>query len=347
MGEGQVQFTSNFEKLLENFKTEVAAVNNPDEKLISNLNCTYLSQGSFGVVELCNMFKPIIARKTVQINDSARAELEFMKNFCSNETYKDYFCRLMFYSVTDSQLVFGLKAYTMTLENFCKIRTLNIHEYIVYIHQQISNCLDTLHKLNYVHLDIKPANILMDVTFANQYEIQSIVLADFGLISKKDDESINTPTSGTPLYLLPQNANVHHDITDYAIFRDKWAWALSLYSIIFKKHLIEHKDINELMFSTYQFVRSTDLQQHKINEITEVTNKNNFSKLIIRFIIEQINNLKKFYAPTSGGKPATIRIKFNNKIYIVRVNKVIGKYIVIAAQKVALTQIRGRYRYVT
>ena len=63
--------------------------------------------------------------------------------------------------------------------------------------------------------------------------------------------------------------------------------------------------------------------------------------------LEQINNLKKFYAPTSGGKPATIRIKFNNKIYIVRVNKVIGKYIVIAAQKVALTQIRGRYRYVT
>lgn len=72
--------------------------------------------------------------------------------------------------------------------------------------RQLINAVNYMHKLGYLHLDIKPQNVLVD-------ECLNIKLADFGsswLFSKsdsteKDDYDLINEVKGTSYFLAPES----------------------------------------------------------------------------------------------------------------------------------------------
>lgn len=72
------------------------------------------------------------------------------------------------------------------------------HEEVLRIGQVIGDALDFAHNRGYIHLDLKPPNILLD-SFEAPY------LADFGLAKALDTHGqANNPGSGTLLYMSPE-----------------------------------------------------------------------------------------------------------------------------------------------
>jgi calcium-dependent protein kinase len=57
--------------------------------------------------------------------------------------------------------------------------------------------------MNFIHRDIKPDNILIN----DANDLNSIIVADFGLASNINDEHANLKRCGTPGYMAPEILN--------------------------------------------------------------------------------------------------------------------------------------------
>ena len=94
------------------------------------------------------------------------------------------------------------------------------------------DALDYIHSKGYLHLDIKPSNILID-------ENLTIKLSDFGSgwLFEKDD-SINE-VKGTPYFLAPEaiydsrkyNTNGYFSGQKY----DTWSAGVTIYAMVFNE----------------------------------------------------------------------------------------------------------------
>jgi len=91
-----------------------------------------------------------------------------------------------------------------------------------YIFQQIISGIEYIHKLNVVHRDMKPENLLLD-------HDKTIKIVDFGLSNTfKKDEPLKT-ACGSPCYAAPEMiAGKVYDGTK----ADIWSWGVILYALV-------------------------------------------------------------------------------------------------------------------
>ena len=88
--------------------------------------------------------------------------------------------------------------------------------------QQIISGIDYIHKLNIVHRDMKPENLLLD-------HKNKIKIVDFGLSNTfKDDEMLKTAW-GSPCYAAPEMIAGKSYIGQKA---DIWSWGVILYALV-------------------------------------------------------------------------------------------------------------------
>ena len=105
--------------------------------------------------------------------------------------------------------------------------------------EEISYGLDTLHKNNILHLDLKPSNILI-----RELRPLNLILTDFGISTLLDSELSRhiTTTKGTPMYWAPEQlGNIVGRESDY------WALGVIALEIVQKKHPFEGLNHNLIM----------------------------------------------------------------------------------------------------
>ena len=90
-----------------------------------------------------------------------------------------------------------------------------------YIFLQTAIALDYLHKLNVMHRDVKPANILIDAN-------DTIKLADVGIAKLMRNIGYGQTVIGTPLYMSPEVLKRER----YGIKTDAWSLGCVLYEIM-------------------------------------------------------------------------------------------------------------------
>lgn len=110
----------------------------------------------------------------------------------------------------------------------------NENEIRTYFKQILSGILH-LRKMNIVHRDIKPKNILI--------KNGVLKIADFGLAKKMKKKEMSDTVCGSPLYMAPEIIKKK----EYNNKSDIWSLGIILYEMIFKKNPFQEcKNINEL-----------------------------------------------------------------------------------------------------
>ena len=169
----------------------------------------YLGEGSFGKVYSFQdeVTKEKMAVKIINVKDEKAAneiikEINVMKEFFGNfdlmgiSSYDS-----CFYEKKEEIYVFYLVMEAMG-ENLLSLIMKPKHKYNrqlswqIYTIFAITKALEQLHKVGYLHLDIKPQNILMK-------DIFTPVICDFGFSAKAEPANKEKPF-GTPAYAAPE-----------------------------------------------------------------------------------------------------------------------------------------------
>ncbi len=90
------------------------------------------------------------------------------------------------------------------------------------IARQLASALDHASRINIVHGDIKPNNLLID-------DAGNVKLSDFGLARSTLDNLPKAPLSGTPAYMAPELL----DTSEVSIQSDMYAIGITLFEMIF------------------------------------------------------------------------------------------------------------------
>ena len=345
------------------------------------ITCKSLTEGGYGEIYKCNLIcdnreiTDIVIKKEykyVKTDYNHDNELKFMRRYCSDNKgrEREYFAQLLFWRVNtnDKKIELGIKKYSSSLDpSDTSLNNIDIKTHIDNIHDMVIESISKLHKLHYVHLDIKPGNILIDYN-KNNDKIINVVLADFGLIHKTSNphftsvKKIRTIQDGTPMIWLPEptiyiiNNNILL-LKEFAEFRDRWAWAISLcyllnyYNVEIFNWIYLLTNPGEDPYIEYrcgiyisEFISNKKLRLQTIQFLNSIQDSH---VNIIKYIKDTILMLPKFYLQTeqtAGG--ANKIIKYNDKTYKVHKNKANEQYINVNKTKVFLSSIRRQYRYI-
>ena len=176
-----------------------------------------IGRGGFGCVYkgVNKLMKEEHAIKIQDINTSKDREIEMLVKF------KHKTILPIFYAYkTRTQII---SIHPMYENNLKEILENKISIYIkIKLFQGVLNGIHYLHRHNVIHLDLKPANILVN----NNYEC---VVADFGLTKILDNNVVTVSTRiATPGYASPERGDItmRSDYSD-----DVWALACILFEI--------------------------------------------------------------------------------------------------------------------
>ena len=158
--------------------------------------------------------------------------------------------------------------------------------------KQIINGLEILDRMNLVHFDIKPENILITFNL-------NVKISDFSLATKiKDGESIKIP-GGTPGFLTSEYYYLNHEgkiSSDIARKQDYFALGATIYFIKYGENLIKfHRYENNTMNSN----KIVEILHKKIKQIEAgpTTDQDfiDFLKDLIGYTPEERPNFQKIY----------------------------------------------------
>lgn len=338
---------------------KMCGITTDDKK--SNVSCTEFTEGGFGKIYKCKLtcgnietISDVIKKeyKSTGTDNRNDNELEFMKTYCSTHDYEEFFAQLLFWNIKDNNIIeLGIKKYYSSLQHPDISKR---HDYVInnidIIHKKVVDCINKLHEIGYVHLDIKPDNILIDYDETTK-TINDVVLSDFGLIRKIDDSSLIYTENGTPWIWLPKPSRHVNDPKKFAIFRDNWAWAMSLCYLLsyFNNDSFDwlkslHEGDPYIQWSAH--LRTTEFihGRSRRKQGQELLKINDTHKEINKFINAIISECIVYYKQSAGG--ANKIIKYNDKAYKVYKNKANEKYINVNKTKLFLSSIRRQYRYI-
>lgn len=105
---------------------------------------------------------------------------------------------------------------------------------------QIADALDYVHRRGFLHLDLKPANILLDSTTTPP----RFVLTDFGIARARLPGGSATPSGGTPAYMSPEHLGF--GATQVDARSDIYSLGVILYEILAGARPFLARDIGKL-----------------------------------------------------------------------------------------------------
>src|SRR3989344_2286650 len=118
---------------------------------------------------------------------------------------------------------------------------LNDKEYISIIIELLIGLI-TLHKLNIVHMDIKPKNILI-FKKNNNYQIKYI---DFGFACEKNNIEYISRYRGTAQYMDPYMIEKKIDTFFKSVKADVWSLGITIYKLVHRELPWENKNKEEI-----------------------------------------------------------------------------------------------------
>ena len=198
--------TSEFESIIEQINNRFFSEKNYKFKFRN-----FISKGRYGKVVRVNIinkntnrfYKEEYVLKITENSDADKNELLVLKNFKRNgivNFYESY--TIPKNNNTDKKLLIFALEYCKfgNLNDFKKSLKRNVFDetLVCYIAGKIVNTLESLHLCKYVHLDLKPDNILVD-------ENLEFLLSDFSTCYKYSKEDFkNYPCIGTENYMAPE-----------------------------------------------------------------------------------------------------------------------------------------------
>ncbi|CAD8084498.1 unnamed protein product [Paramecium primaurelia] len=121
-----------------------------------------------------------------------------------------------------------------------KRQTLFSRQDIKLIMKQLLEGLEFIHNHNIMHRDLKPENIL----FMNK-DLESLVIADFGLAQSVDTHPYTYPKCGTPGFVAPEILEQDTELARYTVSCDIFSAGVILYVLLIGEPLFEKKDRKE------------------------------------------------------------------------------------------------------
>ena len=146
-----------------------------------------------------------------------------------------------------------------TLKHFAKGIISGMH----YIHHYMSIC----------HLDLKPANILLQSAAKGMLPV--VKIADFGLSRKFNQNFFSeSVVIGSPLYCAPEFFNEDLKKGSSPINCDLWSMAVVLYWLKLQRHPFRYGDDKDTNISNLYYIRKTiivpDIQDEDWNDEPEL-----------------------------------------------------------------------------
>ncbi|CCU55403.1 ser/thr kinase (Cop-B1R) [Adoxophyes honmai entomopoxvirus 'L'] len=202
----------------------------------------FINKGSFGhVYKIKDSYNNIWALKIIDNTKYSYNEIDILTHIRKSYYGLDInICIMEYYTYNNMYINFMFKYYDSNLSYLVQNYILSSKD-INNICLQICNGLRYIHKLNIVHCDIKPANILCNMHNDKQKYIK-VAITDFGLSyynNTKIYSEVVTSDFRSPeiINCLHYNAIIH---IKPAI--DMWSFGIVIYYIIYKKILFEKLD---------------------------------------------------------------------------------------------------------
>jgi len=144
-----------------------------------------------------------------------------------------------------------------TLQNIITNHNKFAREHIKEIIKEMTLLLQSIHKENVIHRDIKPQNILV-----RTMEPLDLILTDFGISSIIDEEisKIMTSKSGTRIYFAPESFS---GVIGYEV--DFWALGMIILEIYEGSNIF--KGLNEGMIAHEIFTKGVEVPEYLDNDI--------------------------------------------------------------------------------
>ena len=165
--------------------------------------------------------------------------------------------------------------------------------------EEIAFGLDTLHKKNVLHLDLKPSNILI-----RDLRPLNLILTDFGISTLLDNELSRhiTTTKGTPMYWAPEQlGNVVGREADY------WALGVIALELTEKKHPFEGLNHNLILstLATRGIVLSERINPDRLILLKGLLTRNpkkRWGKREVSLWLSGKRNIQVFYEEEHSGR---------------------------------------------
>ncbi|CAD8165825.1 unnamed protein product [Paramecium octaurelia] len=210
-----------------------------------------LGRGSYAtVLELTNLFtKKQYAAKCIdqqRINEKKNGqkqlqqEIETMRILSEQKHDNILLLHELYIGNQNYYLVMEMAKGGSLLSLMKKRQTLFSRSDIKLIMKQLLEGLLFIHHHNIMHRDLKPENIL----FMNK-DLESLVIADFGLAQSVDSHPYTYPKCGTPGFVAPEILEQDSDLARYTVSCDIFSAGVILYVLLIGEPLFEKKDRKE------------------------------------------------------------------------------------------------------